>query len=124
MMLAGLLSNGSQLMRVVMRWLIVPFTIQTVAGIALTFRPLSLNMWESNEGIRSSGDWLALLTGIIFLSSAGLSGYAYVHHRILCWGLSGLPLLIFCLDVIGLALLYFVLFRLKSTSSTEATEEN
>ena len=123
-MLAALLSNGSQLMRVVMRWLIVPLTLQTMAGIALTFRPLSFNMWESNEGIRSSGDWIALLTGIIFLSSAGWSWYAYAHHRIWCWGFSGLPLLKFCLDVIGLVLLYFVLFRMKSTSPIETTEED
>src|ERR1700739_123839 len=98
-----------------MGWLIFPLAIQTMAGIALAFPPLSLNMWESSEGVHKAGDWLALGTGIIFLSSAGLSWYGYVHNRAWwCWGLSGLPLLKFCLDVIGLVLLFFVLFRMKS----------
>src|SRR5580704_8843271 len=105
MVLDVVLSSESQVTRVVMRWLIFPLTIRTMTGIALTFRPLSLNKWEPNEGVRRSGDWLALVTGIIFLSSAGLSWYGYTHNRSWwCWGLTGLPLLKFCLDVIGLVL--------------------
>jgi hypothetical protein len=106
-----------------MSWLIIPLAIQTMFGVALTFRNVSLNKWEEGESIHRHGDWLALGTGIIFVSSASWSWYAFVHDRIWCWGSSGLPLLKCCLDVIGL-LLYFILFRMKSSSSSETTEED
>jgi len=107
-----------------MRIVIVSLVIQTMAGIALVFRPLSLNDWEPNEGINRPGDWLALVTGIIFLSSAGIGWYAYAHNQIGRWGFSRFPLLRFCLDVIGLVLLYFILFRMKSSPSNETTEKD
>jgi hypothetical protein len=103
--------------------LIVPLAIQTMAGVALTFRTGSLNTWEEGEGVHSSTDWLTLGTGIIFLLSAGLGWYVYAHSRILCWGFSGPPLLKLCLDVTGLVLLYFIWFRMKPTSPTETMEE-
>jgi hypothetical protein len=106
-----------------MSWLIVPLAIQTMAGVALTFRTVSLNKWDEGEGIHSSADWLTLGTGIIFLLSAGLGWYTYAHSGILCWGLTGPRLLKFCLDVAGLVLLYFIWFRMKPTSPTETMEE-
>jgi hypothetical protein len=105
-----------------MKWLIIPLAIQTIAGIALAFRPMSLNMWESSEGVRRPGDWLSLGTGIIFLTSAGLGWYSYSLNVVLCWGFTGFRLLKMCLDVTGLVLLYFVLFRAKSTAPAETPE--
>jgi hypothetical protein len=93
-----------------MSWLIIPLAIQTMAGVALTFRNLSFNVWEESDGVHGSADRLALGTGIVFLSSAGLGWYAYMHGGIYCWGFTGLPLLKLSLDVIGVVLLYFVFF--------------
>ena len=106
-----------------MKWLIFPLAIQTMAGIALTFRHLSLNAWESNENAIRPFDWLSLVTGVIFLMSAGLGWRAYLLNEVSCWGFSGIRLLKLCLDVLGLVLLYFVLFRSKPTISSETSEE-
>jgi hypothetical protein len=106
-----------------MKWLIVPLAIQTIAGIALAFRSISLNVWESNEGIDNRGDWLSFVTGVVFLTSAGLGWYGYSQNEVWCWGLTGFRLLKSCLDAIGLMLLYFVFFRAKPTVSTETPEE-
>lgn len=107
-----------------MKLIIVLLAIQTSAGIALAFRSISLNMWESNEGIHSREDWLSLGTGAVYLMSAGLGWYGYSQHMpYWCWGLSGLRLFKLCLDLIGLVLLYFVLFHAKSTIPTEMSDE-
>lgn len=95
-----------------------------MAGFALTFRPLSFNKWEASEGIHGFADWLTFGAGLIFLSSAGLGWYLYAHYRLACWGLTGLPLLKLCLDMLGIVLLWFTWFRVKATVSTETTEEN
>jgi len=105
-----------------MSWLIVPLAIQTMAGVALTFRSLSLNKWEEGEGVNSSADWLTIGTGVLFLSSAGLGWYCYAHGWVLCWGFKGPPLFKLCLDVAALVLLYFILFRVKPTPPTETVE--
>jgi hypothetical protein len=105
-----------------MKWLIVPLTIQTLAGIALAFRSVSLNMWEANDGINDRSDWLSLVTGSVFLTGAGLGWYGYSQGVVWCWGLSGLRLLKSGVDVTGLVLLWFVFFRPKP-SATEAQEE-
>jgi hypothetical protein len=102
-----------------MSWLIIPLTVQTTAGFLLTFRSFSLNMWEPNEDAHGSIDWLSTGTGLIFMLSAGYGWYRWQHDRAVCWGFSGLPLLKFCLDLIGLVLLYFVLFRPKAPVSVE-----
>jgi len=106
-----------------MKLLIVPLAIQTIAGMALAFRSISFNMWESNEGIHSRGDWFSLLTGIVFLSSAGLGWYGYSQGAAWCWGLSGLRLIKSCVDAVGLVLLLFVFFRAKWIAQSETTEE-
>jgi hypothetical protein len=105
-----------------MKWLIVPLTIQTLAGIALAFRSVSLNMWEANDGINDRSDWLSLVTGVVFLTGAGLGWYGYSQGVVWCWGLSGFRLLKSGVDATGLVLLWFVLFRAKP-SATEAQEE-
>jgi hypothetical protein len=106
-----------------MRWLIFPLATQTLVGIALTFRHMSLNSWEPDDGIRRSADWLSLGTGVIFLTSAGLGWYSYSRNEPSCWGFTGTRLLKLCLDMTGLVLFYFVLFRAKSTVSPETPEE-
>ena len=106
-----------------MKLLIVLLAIQTIAGMALAFRSISFNMWESNEGIHSRGDWFSLLTGIVFLSSAGLGWYGYSQGVAWCWGLSGLRLIKTCVDAIGLVLLFFVFIRAKWIAQTETPEE-
>ncbi len=98
-----------------MKWLIIPLATQTIAGIALAFRSVSLNAWESNEGIHDRGDWLSLVTGTVFLTSAGLGWYGYSQNVAWCWGFTGLPLVKTCVDAIGLVLLCFVFFRAQST---------
>jgi hypothetical protein len=105
-----------------MKLLIVLLAIQTIAGFALAFRSISFNMWESNEGIHSRDDRMSLVTGIVFLASAGLGWYGYLHNVVWCWGFSGLRLLKTCVDAIGLVLLYFIFFRAKSIASTETSE--
>jgi hypothetical protein len=107
-----------------MKWLIVPLAIQTIAGIALAFRSVSLNTWESDEGIHNPGDRLSLVTGIVFLSGAGLGWYGYSQTQAWCWGFTGLRLVKTCVDAIGLVLLYFVFFRTESTTPPEAQEEH
>jgi hypothetical protein len=102
-----------------MRWLIFPLAIQTIVGVALTFRHMSLNAWESSEGIRRPADWLSLATGAIFLTSAGFGWYTYSRNQLSCWGFSGIPLVKLCMDVTGLLLLYLVLFRTKSNGISE-----
>lgn len=105
-----------------MKWLIFPLVIQTMAGIALASRALSFNMWEPNEGVRKSGGWLSIVTGVVLLASAGLGWYKYEHGLNSCWGFSGLGLLKLCLDAVSLVLLYFVLFRKKSAPPSEPIE--
>ena len=100
-----------------MKWLVIPLAIQTLAGIALAFRSVSLNTWESSEGIHDRDDWLSLATGIVFLTGAGLGWYGYSQKMAWCWGFTGLRLLKTCMDAIGLVLLYFV-FRAQSTAPT------
>ena len=106
-----------------MKWLIVPLAIQTIGGIALAFRSVSLNTWESDEGIHNSGDRLSLVTGIVFLSGAGLGWYGYSLTQAWCWGFTGFRLVKTCVDAIGLVLLYFVFFRTKSSAPKEAMGE-
>jgi hypothetical protein len=102
-----------------MKWLIVPLAIQTIAGIALAFRSVSEYTWESNAGINDRDDRLSLVTGIVFLTSAGLGWYGYSQNVAWCWGFAGFRLVKSCLDAIGLVLLYFVFFRAKLTASAE-----
>jgi hypothetical protein len=106
-----------------MKWLIVPLAIQTIAGIALAFRSVSLNTWESDEGIHNSGDRLSLVTGIVFLSGAGLGWYGYSLTQAWCWGFTGFRLVKTCVDAIGLVLLYFVFFRAESTGDVKTRRE-
>jgi len=105
-----------------MKRLIVPLTIQTLAGMALAFRSVSFNMWEANDGIHDRSDWLSLVTGMVFLIGAGLGWYGYSQGMAWCWGLSGFRLLKSGVDATGLVLLWVVLFRAKP-SATEAQEE-
>jgi len=67
-----------------MKWLIVPLAIETLAGIVLAFRSVSLNLWEENEGVNNRSDWLALATGIVFLTGAGLGWYGYSQGVVWC----------------------------------------
>jgi hypothetical protein len=106
-----------------MKWLVFPLAIQSIAGIALAFRSISLNAWESNEGIQSRDDRLSLSTGVVFLASAGLGWYGYSQNMVWCWGFTGLRLLKSCIDLIGLVLLYFIFFRAESTAPTGTPEE-
>jgi hypothetical protein len=89
--------------------------VQALAGFALAFRPLSLNRWEPNEGVRDSRDWLSIGTGALFLATAGLSWYGYTHNLIWCWiyGVTGFELFKWSLNAIALVLLFFVLFHKK-----------
>jgi TPR repeat protein len=108
-------------------WLIFILAVQAMAGIALAFSPLSLNMWEQSEGIRSSRDWLSIGTGVLFLLVAGLSWYGYTHNLIWCliYGFTGFEMLNWSLNAIALVLLYFVFFSKKSPipeSPQESTE--
>ncbi len=61
-------------------WLVSILVIQAIAGIALAFRPLSLNMWEPNEGVHEYRDWLSIGTGALFLLTAALSWYGYTQQ--------------------------------------------
>ena len=106
-----------------MKWIIVPLGIQTIAGITLTFRSVSLSTWEPNEGIQNRSDWLSTVTGVVFLASAGLGWYVYAQNMVSCWGLTGLRLLKTCVDGIALVLLYFVFFRAKPDALIEPSEE-
>ena len=106
-----------------MKWLIVPLAIQTIGGIALAFRSVSLNTWEPNEGMNDRDDRLSLVTGIVFLASAGLGWYGYSQHGGWCWGFTGLRLVKSCVDPVGLVLIYFVFFRTKSSAPKEAMGE-
>ena len=88
--------------------------IQAMAGIAFAFRPLSLNLWEPNEGIHDRGDWLSVGAGALLLFTAGFSWYGYSHNLFWCWiyGVTGFQLLKWSLDASALVLLYFA-FRQK-----------
>jgi len=105
-------------------WLICILAIQATAGFALAFRPLSLNLWEPNEGMRGISDWLSIATGILFLFAAGLSLYGYTHNLIWRWiyGVTGFELVKWSLNLIGLALLTLILFG-KKTDSTDVSKE-
>jgi TPR repeat protein len=105
-------------------WLVPFLVIQAMAGIALAFRPLSLNMWEPNEGVHDYRDGLSVGTGALFLLTAGLSWYGYTHNLIWCWvyGVTGFQLIKWSLDAVALALLYFVFFPKKTLETEEPTE--
>lgn len=109
-------------MRPGVQWLVLPLGVQTIAGLTLAFRGVSLNAWEPNQGIHSFNDRLAVITGVVFLSGAGLGWYLLLHNRVLCWGFGGLPLLKQCLDIIALVLLYFVWFGRARARSSESTD--
>jgi TPR repeat protein len=102
-------------------WLIALLVIRAMAGIALAFRPLSLNMWEPNEGIPDHRDWLSVGTGSLFLFTSVLGWYGYTHNLIWCWvyGVTGFQLLKWCLDAFALVLLYFVFFPRKTPETEE-----
>jgi hypothetical protein len=100
----------------------IPLAVQTIVAFALTFRSISFNMWETNEGIHNREDWLSLVTGGVFLTGAGLGWYGYSQHEVWCWGFSGLRLLKTCVDALGLVLLYIFFFRAKSIAPTETSE--
>lgn len=104
-------------------WLVTFLVIQAIAGVALAFRPLSLNMWEPNEGVHDSRDWLSVGTGVLFLVTAALSWYGYTHNLIWCWayGVTGFQLLKWFLDATAVALLYFVFFQKKQSEADPAT---
>ena len=89
--------------------------IQAGAGIAFAFRPLSLNIWEPNEGIHDRGDWLSVWTGVLLLLTVGLSWYGYTHNLFWCWiyGVTGFQLLKWSLNASALVLLYFVFHQKK-----------
>jgi hypothetical protein len=106
-----------------MKLLMILLAIQTMGGIALAFRSISLNAWESNEGIQNREDRLSLVTGVVFLTGAGLGWYGYSQNVLWCWGFAGLRLLKLCIDAIGLVLLCFIFFRAKSSDALETTEE-
>jgi len=102
-----------------MKLLILLLAIQTIAGIALAFRSVSLNSWEPNDGIHDRDERPSLVTGIVFLTSAGVGWYGYSQNAAWCWGFSGLRLVKSCVDAIGLVLLYFVFFGAKPTAPEE-----
>lgn len=106
-----------------MLWVIFTLSIQTLAGLMLASRPLSLNVWEPNQGMHGFRDWLAIVTGVVFLLGAGLGWYGYAHNRI-CWGHTGLPAVKLSVDMIAVVLLYFVYFGRRSTSSSGPTDED
>ena len=106
-----------------MKWMIVPLAIQTLGGIALAFRSVSLNAWEPNEGIHERDERLSLVTGIVFLASAGLGWYGYSQNGAWCWGFTGLRLLKLCIDAVGLVLLYFIFFHLKPVAPETPEEQ-
>lgn len=103
--------------------LVSVLVIQAIAGVALAFRPLSLNIWEPNEGVQDYRDWLSVGTGALFLLTAALSWYGYTHDLIWCWvyGVTGFQLLKWSLDAIALALLYCVFFQKKPPGTDQAT---
>lgn len=98
--------------------------IQAMAGIAFAFRPLSLNIWEPNEGIHDRGDWLSVGTGTLLLLTVGLSWYGYTHNLFWCWiyGVTGFQLLKWSLDASALVLLYFVFHQKKPLQPQGPTE--
>src|SRR5579872_3375477 len=106
-----------------MKLVVILLAMQTIVAFALTFRSISFNVWESNEGIRNREDWLSLVTGGVFLTGAGLGWYGCLQHVGGCWGFTGLRLLKLCVDAIGFVLLYFLYIHLKSTTSAESSEE-
>jgi len=94
-------------------WLIVILAIQAIAGIALAFRPVSLNIWEPSEGMQNRREWLSIAAGTLFLFNAGLSWYGYTHNLIWCWvyGCTGFQLLKWGLNLIALVLVSLVLIQ-------------
>jgi hypothetical protein len=105
-------------------WLVLFLVIQAIAGAALAFHPLSLSMWEPNEGVHDYRDWLSVGTGALFLLNAGLSWYGYTHNLIWCWvyGVTGFQLLKWSLDTFALLLLYFVFFQTKPVVIEQPTQ--
>lgn len=106
-----------------MQWVMLLLGIQTLVGLVLAFSPLSLNAWEPSKGIHGFRDWLAIVTGVVFLLGAGLGWYGYARNRI-CWGHTGLPAVKLSVDMIAVALLYFVWFCRRSTSSSGPSDED
>jgi hypothetical protein len=106
-----------------MKLVIILLAMQTIVAFALTFRSISFNVWELNEGIHNREDWLSLVTGGVFLTGAGLGWYGCLQHVGWCWGFTGLRLLKLCVDAIGFVLLYFLYVHLKSTTSADSSEE-
>ena len=107
-----------------MKIVMILLAMQTIVAFALTFRSLSFNMWESNEGTHTREDWLSLATGGVFLAGAGLGWYGYaLHMPYWCWGFKGLRLLKLCIDAIGFVLLYILAAHIKSTASADPPEE-
>lgn len=94
-------------------WLMAFLVVQALLGLVLVTRPLSLNLWERNEGTRDSHDWLSIGTGALFLVAAGIGWYGYTHYLIWCsiYGVTGFALFRWSLDTISLVLLYMVFFK-------------
>jgi TPR repeat protein len=107
-------------------WLIFILGVQAMAGFALASGPLSFNLWEPNEGIHNSRDWLSVGTGTLFLITAGLSWYGYTHNLIWCWiyGFTGFELLKWSLNALSLILAYVVLVHNKPTVGELPAEDH
>jgi TPR repeat protein len=106
-------------------WLIFLLAVQGLGGFAIASRPLSFNMWEQNEGAHDSRDWMSIGTGVLILTTAGMSWYGYTHNLIWCWiyGVTGFALLKWSLNTIALVLLYIVFFHRKPSAPEEAQEK-
>jgi uncharacterized protein len=98
--------------------LIFLLAVQGLAGLALASRPLAVNLWEKNEGIRDRRDWLSVGAGVLFLIAAVMGWYGYTHnliwHRI--YGVTGFVLLKWSLDAIALVLIFLVFFQRKPSA--------
>jgi len=99
-------------------WLALLLAFQGSVGLALAFRPLSLNIWEPNRGIHGARDWLLMTTGALLLLTTGLKSYGYTHSLIWCliYGFTGFQLLTWSIEAIVIVLLYIGFFRMKPTA--------
>lgn len=85
--------------------------IQTLFGMALAFRPWSMNIWEPNRDPRNTSAWVSISAGWTCLIDAGIGWWGYTHNLFWNWsyGWTGFMLCKAILNVIVGILLVAVL---------------